>query len=320
MPAFNQTRRVNEHTTLIDIGMFGVAEVAGVYLVEGEKSCLIDSGSQKEAKGLVKALKSMGAFPPDKVILTHAHYDHAQGVPLMVRQAESKGEKIEIMASREAVPLLADARYNDPFNKGPYESITGVDPLDEGDLVDLGGVILEVLDAPGHSKDHIAIFDQQNKTLFVGDAVGIWIDNQTYLPPFMPPSWNPESFSSTINKLRNINYDQLCLAHFGVVSKQEGDKLLDEAEEKTAAWWRLFEENEDKLEQPAMLLEEVKSSIDPPMPERAIISPTLKVLYTMMVAGKKLTGKEPQPLSEISLLGVLEFLASGYKTYQQSSA
>lgn len=315
MPEIKQTMRVNDQTVLIDIGMFGLAEVAGVYLVEGEQSCLIDNGSQKEAKGLVKALKSIGAFPPDKIILTHAHYDHAQGVPIMAKEAEKAGKKIEIMASREAGPLLADVHYNEAFGKGPYQSITGVNPLDEGDLVDLGGITLEIINTPGHSSDHIAAFDRHNKTLFVGDAVGLWIGKQTYLPPFMPPSWDPESFYSTLNKLKRIDYSQLCLAHFGVVSKQEGDKLLDEAEEKTATWWQLFEENEDKLEQPALLLEEIKRSINLPMPERTIISPTLKMLYKTMVAGKKITGKEPQSLSEISLLGVIEYLVIGYKAY-----
>ncbi len=36
--------------------------------------------------------------------------------------------------------------------------------------------------------------------------------------------------------------------------------------------------------------------------------PVLKMLYKTMVTGKKLTGKEPQALSEMSFLSVIEFL------------
>ncbi len=162
-----QVQKINENCTLIDIGLYGVAEVAGVYLIEGERKCLIDCGSQKEAKRLINALKSLDAFPPDLIIATHAHYDHAQGIPLLSKEAGKMGKKIEVMASREAIPLLAEASYNDYFDEGPYESITDVAPLEEGDTVDMGEVSLKIFHVPGHSMDHIAVLDEENKILIL---------------------------------------------------------------------------------------------------------------------------------------------------------
>ena len=54
-----------------------------------EHNTLIDSGSRKEAKNLIKVLKTIGVFPPDIIIVTHAHYDHAQGIPILRREAEN---------------------------------------------------------------------------------------------------------------------------------------------------------------------------------------------------------------------------------------
>ncbi len=313
-----QMQKINEQTTLIDIGLFGVAGVAAVYLIEGERKCLIDSGSRKEAKYLTKALKTIDCFPPDLIITTHAHYDHAQGIPTLCREAARQGKKIEVMASREAIPLLADASYNDYFGKGAYESITDVAPLEEGDIVDLGDIALKIFNVPGHSKDHIAILDENNKDLFIGDALGVLIDNKTYIPPFMPPSWDPEMFSLTLSKLKEINFNKLCLGHFGCIEGKEADNLLDNAPKYLEQWWQLFEANADKLDEPGYLLEHVKKEINPHFPELTIISPQMKMLFTLMVAGKKLVGKKPQPLSELLLLGLIDNLVSGYKVYKQS--
>jgi len=320
MPVGGQKiQKINEHNTLIDIGLYGVAGVAAVYLLESERKCLIDSGSRKETKDLIKMLKSIDVFPPDLIIATHAHYDHAQGIPILRREAEKIGKKIEVMASRKAVPLLADASYNDYFDEGPYESITDVAPLEEGDIVDLGNISLKVFNVPGHSMDHIAVLDEENKDLFVGDALGIWIDNQIYIPPFMPPSWEPEKFLSTVNKLKQIEFNRLCLGHFGCIEGKEVEEFLDNVPGYLEQWWQLFEVNEDKLDKPDYLLEQIKKEINPKFPELTIISPKVKVLFALMVSGQKLFGKKPKPLSEMLLLGLIDNLTSGYKVYKQSA-
>jgi hypothetical protein len=46
MSAIRQPGRISENTTLIDIGMYGVAGAAAVYLIEGDKKCLIDGGKR----------------------------------------------------------------------------------------------------------------------------------------------------------------------------------------------------------------------------------------------------------------------------------
>lgn len=87
MTAIREPRKINDNTTLIDYGYEGVVRIGAVYLVEARKKCLIDSGSKEGASRIVKTLKELDAFPPDYVILTHSHYDHSQGIPVMRKKA-----------------------------------------------------------------------------------------------------------------------------------------------------------------------------------------------------------------------------------------
>jgi glyoxylase-like metal-dependent hydrolase (beta-lactamase superfamily II) len=43
--------------------------------------------------------------------------------------------------------------------------------LDDGDRIDLGGRVLEVLHTPGHSPDSICLLDERNGLLFGGDTI-----------------------------------------------------------------------------------------------------------------------------------------------------
>jgi len=91
----NNLERINDNTTMIDMEMFGLKRVGAVYLVQAGLKCLIDSGTKKEAKNIVRTLDSIGAFPPDILVLTHSHWDHTQGTPMLCREAERRGKKIK---------------------------------------------------------------------------------------------------------------------------------------------------------------------------------------------------------------------------------
>ena len=316
MPAIRQPGRVNENTTLIDLGMSGVAGAAAVYLIESGKKCLIDGGARTEASRLVKALRELGSFPPDIIIATHAHYDHAQGIPILRKEAARERKSIEVLASEKAIPLLEDPSYNEVFDAGPYEGIRDVTPLKEGDTVDLGGITLRIYEVPGHSKDHIAILDEKNRNIFVGDAIGNKVGDHMFLPPFMPPSWDPDAFLSSINKLKQVDYDTVSLSHFGHIYGDEAKSILDEAVLTFETWWKLFEENDDKLDDVDYMLEVVLDEIAPDVPEFRILSFKTKVLFGLMTGWSRLARKKPQHIGELLLRGVLEQLATGYRTHK----
>ena len=320
MTALRETGKVNENSYLIDIGMMGVAGVTAVYLIEDEKRCLIDGGTKGEASRIINFLKRQNAFPPDIIIVTHSHWDHTQGIPLIRKEAAKLGKTIEIVASEKAIPLLADQSYNNIFEAKAYENIVEVTPVKEGDSIDIGRTTLRIFEVPGHNKDHIAILDEKNKNIFIGDSIGDKVGDNTFLPPFMPPFWDRESFLSTIEKYKQLNYDSLCLAHFGFVYGAESRSILDEAVSICDTWWQLFERNADRLDDTDHLTEAIFKEIRPAPINPEIVSLKLKVLAGLMTTGARLFGKEPKPLFEYLLKGIVAWLAKGYKTSEAQTA
>jgi glyoxylase-like metal-dependent hydrolase (beta-lactamase superfamily II) len=111
MPRIRKPAKIDRDASLIDIGDSGIWNSTGVYLIGGDRTCLIDAGTQVDAARIIQTLRETGAFPPDVILLTHSHYDHAQGVPVMRAEASKEGKSIEVLASREAVPLLREPSY-----------------------------------------------------------------------------------------------------------------------------------------------------------------------------------------------------------------
>ncbi len=227
MTAIRTPGKINDNTTLIDTGMYGAAGTCAVYLVEAGKKCLIDTGGPDESSRVFRTLSDLHAFPPDYIVLTHAHWDHSQGLPGLRRRSHT----IEVLAGKESIPLLEDQSWNSRLdNKKRYENIRDVRPMEDGDVIDLDGLTLRVFDAPGHMKGHIALLDEENRNLFVGDSIGYKFGDEAFIPPFVPPFWDQKAYFATLERLRSIEFDSLTLDHFGYIHGDEARQLLDEAE------------------------------------------------------------------------------------------
>lgn len=316
MTAVREQGKINENTTLIDYGLFGIAGSGALYLIEGEKKCLIDGGTRSQAPRILRALKDLGAFPPDIIILTHSHWDHTQAVPFLRKKASQQQKTIEVMASAKALPLLEDQSWNEVFNKGLFEDVKDVTPLSEGDTVNLGGITLKIFDVPGHAKDHIAILDEKVRNIFVGDAIGVKTGDQFFIPPFQPPFWDRDAFYNSVDKLREIDYESLCLAHFGYIYGDEAKTILDETVSVYEWWWELFEKNTDRLDDMDYLLDVISRDANLVYPEIIPLSTKLKILSSLMSGWGRLTRKKSQSAGELIMRQVLGGLVQGYRTYK----
>jgi len=319
MSAIRQQGRINDNTTLLDIGMLGVYGITAVYLIRGDKKCLIDAGTHPEAPRLVKMLRELDAFPPDFIVVTHPHWDHAQGIPRLRREASGQHKRIEVLASHQAVPLLADRSFNAPFGRGPYESIQDVTAVKEGDTIDLGGITLRIYEVPGHCRGHIAILDEKNRNIFVGDAIGDKMGDHTFLPPFMPPTWNPDAFLSSVNKLKQVAYETLCLAHFGYIYGSEARSILDEAVETSNTWWQLYERHADRLSDTNYLLQAMRKEIKPAIPDIRPTSFRMRVLLGLMTGAGTVLGRKTAIIDKLAFGDYLKWLATGYRTYRSTN-
>jgi len=315
--------KVNDNTTLIDIGLFGAKGTGAVYLVQAGKSCLIDCGTKAEAPRIAKVLKKLDAFPPDIVLITHAHYDHCQGVPVLRRMAGEMQKDIQVIASERSLPLLEDQSFNRAFYEDrEYENIHDVNTVREGDKIDLDGLKLRVIDVPGHCKDHIAALDEKNKNLFVGDAIGYNVGDNATLPAFMPPFWHEDAFRASIEKLRTVDYETLCLGHFGYVYGDEAKDILDEAISTNDLWWGVLASADEsgKLDDISYLVEEIVRAAQVEFPHIELVSPKLKYGLKMMNAWRRLTRRAQLTAAEFLLKEVMTWLVTGYKMTTQTRA
>ncbi len=138
------------------------------YLVVGnELALLIDSGASldHDISRVVEALTSK----PYAVLPTHLHFDHLGGltrfkeiwladIPVLNEFKQTDGQY--------QVPLSYTFGGSEGFHLPPFTPSRLVKP---NEIIDLGGVRLEIILAPGHTPDELVVFAPQENILFTGD-------------------------------------------------------------------------------------------------------------------------------------------------------
>lgn len=134
------------------------------YLVDG---LLVDSGCAYSAPELLAYLRNK---PLNLLVNTHTHEDHigANG-PLQAEHSE-----LEILAHPLALPVLESPREKQPLQ--PYRRLIWGWPepskgkqLSDGEMIHTGNFNFRVIYTPGHSPDHICLYEPERGWLFSGD-------------------------------------------------------------------------------------------------------------------------------------------------------
>ncbi len=241
MPWINDEGKFHDNITLIDANMLGTPKDTCIYLIEGtERNALIDAAGPQEAEICTKKFEEMG-ITPDILILTHSHWDHAAGTPVF----QEKYPNMEVMVGKHGIEALKNPKeFNEPFNEFPFlpdlESIERLTPLNDGDKIDLGGLDLMIIETPGHTNCCISIFEPNNKVLFIGDSLGnIWTLD-LIMPLIMPPEFSEEKYLATIDKVKNLDYNSLALAHYGILTDSVARKFPDLVKAAYFEWKDFF--------------------------------------------------------------------------------
>lgn len=104
----------------------------------------------------------------EKILLTHAHIDHAGATAELARRCSLpvEGPHEDDRFWIEQLPQQASM-----FGLAAAESFEPTRWLREGDMVSAGDVRLEVRHCPGHTPGHVIFFDSDARLAFVGDVL-----------------------------------------------------------------------------------------------------------------------------------------------------
>ncbi|MBN1135782.1 MAG: MBL fold metallo-hydrolase [Anaerolineae bacterium] len=137
------------------------AYFTAAYWVDG---LLIDTGCAHTARQLLAAVK---AWPVTQVVNTHSHEDHIGG-----NAGVQAAFNCRILAHPDALPILANPKLQ-PLQ--PYRRLFWGWPKPShgqpvGTEVETEHLCFRVIHTPGHSPDHVCLFEPDRGWLFSGDT------------------------------------------------------------------------------------------------------------------------------------------------------
>jgi glyoxylase-like metal-dependent hydrolase (beta-lactamase superfamily II) len=236
----------------IDTLLGGWERVTSGYLVDGDETVLVETGSQSSVPALLAALDDLGVGPDDlaHVVVTHIHLDHAGGVGDVARAFPNATVHVHEKGARHLVDpaRLVDSAamvYGDLLDSlygrlTPTEAAR-VHVLEDGDELRVApDRVLTTVDSPGHAKHHLALHDSRSGLLFVGDAVGVRLPDAGILRPATPPpDFDLDQALTSIARFAARRPTGIALAHYGLVP--EAEAVLDEATEILTRWAEVAE-------------------------------------------------------------------------------
>jgi hydroxyacylglutathione hydrolase len=129
------------------------------------RAALVDPGGDVEV--LLAAVARAGVTL-EKLLLTHGHIDHVGGALELSRRLGLPifGPHPDDAFLLDSLPAQAEM-YGFP----PAAAFAPQEWLRDGDSVQVGKLVLQVIHCPGHTPGHVVLFEPESRHAFVGDVL-----------------------------------------------------------------------------------------------------------------------------------------------------
>ncbi|MCF6191679.1 MAG: MBL fold metallo-hydrolase [Candidatus Hydrothermae bacterium] len=256
---------------------------AWVYWVQGEEAALlIDAGYT--VHGPLWAQWIQARSRPSRLLhlLTHSHYDHLGGTPTLLEafpemEVGAHPRVTRVLASPRAVSLIqklsreAAEAYGLP--SPPFEPFPIHRPLQEGQQLDLGGVTVEVIETPGHTRDSLSFWILPDRILVVGEAAGVPNREGRVRPQFLA---DYALYRQSLHRLRERPARVLGLPHRTLIEGEEAVRRYLQAsllatEELRAVIEQALERTQDETQALEKVLQMLPWLIRTQQPKQAFL-------------------------------------------------
>ena len=217
----------------------------GNLLIGETHTALIDCGMIFCAAETIQKVKdALNGRPLDYIFFTHTHYDHIGALPFFKKEwphlrtvTSEKGAAVLLKDTPRRVirelsivaaklhNITIDTAYNDDVFRGDII-------VKEGDSISLGGLTVEVLETPGHTRDSLSFFIPELEALVLNETQGVLMPDGSIYPGYLTSCADAVN---SIKKCMKIPYKFLSLPHRNIVSGEDADGYLDRALAVTTA-------------------------------------------------------------------------------------
>jgi glyoxylase-like metal-dependent hydrolase (beta-lactamase superfamily II) len=220
----------------VESGLFRIREIhidpylAGhMWLVRGRNAdLLIDTGTGiRPLRQTVDAI----ADKPVKAVALNCFYDHAGGLHEFTIRLAHRAD-VPAIEHPDGRSSVADKFVSDDMLRAlPHEGFSAsnyqirpakvTDPLDDGDIIDLGNRRLEVIHTPGVTAGSICLWESATGNLFTSDFLYTGPEGEKARPR------DHDSFVSSLRRLEALPVSKVWPGHFDSLDCSAMKELID---------------------------------------------------------------------------------------------
>ncbi|MEQ8199982.1 MAG: MBL fold metallo-hydrolase [Syntrophomonadaceae bacterium] len=215
------------------------------YIVGQERAAVVECGVSGSIVSFRRQWMPLQNKPQVEYLLaSHAHFDHVCGIPAL----RELFPQAQLVASAEAKKVLSNPKILRNFfsqDERMTELLLGEGMIDEdiktplpeqitvdtvvggGDVLDLGrGLMLEVIDVPGHSPCNLAFYLPADQVMFLSDTAGFQTSDELIFPIFFSDF---EMYMDSIRRLMSYPTKVLAIPHERIWVDEEVPRFYQRA-------------------------------------------------------------------------------------------